>query len=106
MYCRDHRLHLGTDEEDIEVLATATQRVSSKASTFMPQPDTTWLNIDDSLRVEPEDDSVTTLTVSTISDSTSDFQLPRLSDLCQNLEPFECPICFTLQSFKYERSWR
>ncbi len=98
MYCRDHRLHLGTDEEDTKVLATATQRVSSKATTFVPQPDT--------LQVEPEHDAVTTLTVSTISDSTSDLQLPRLADLCQNQEPFECPICFTLQSFQSESCWR
>lgn len=102
MYCRDHKLHLGADEED----TTATQRVSSKATTFIPQPGNLRLNIDDGPGVESEDDSTTTLTVSTISDSTSDLRLPRLADLCQNQEPFECPICFTLQSFQSESSWR
>ena len=83
-YCRDHRLHLYTDEslKDFKALAP------------------------DSPQVGFEDDSITVPTVSTISDSTSSLRLPRLADLCQNLEPFECPICCTLQSFTSESAWR
>ncbi|KAM0258708.1 hypothetical protein ACHAQJ_003717 [Trichoderma viride] len=41
-----------------------------------------------------------------MADSSSNLTLPRLADVAPTLEPFECPICFTLQSFQREKSWR
>ena len=85
-YCQNNRLDLGADESLRNV-----ERVS---------PDSLW--VPDEL----EDGAVTLPSVPTISDPMSNLRLPLLADLCQNQEPFECPICSTLQSFQSESSWR
>ncbi|KAK0730181.1 hypothetical protein B0H67DRAFT_638717 [Lasiosphaeris hirsuta] len=69
-YVKDYKTRLGADDDardsttndGLEVIATATERFSSKATTSAGN---------NSLR-----------------------------------EPFECPICFTLQSFKHKKSWQ
>lgn len=101
-YCRDHKTRLGVGEENTadEGLATATERLSSKATTFAT-------NAFRQLDAEEEaDDGVSAWSTSTTTESLSPLKLPRLADLSPRLEPFECPICFTLQRFKHEKSWQ
>lgn len=98
-YCRDHRSRLGLDEASHD--ATASERISSKATTFLPIADLQFGKI-----LEEEDDSISLSTASTIADSSSTLQLPQLDALSKAYEPFECPICFTLQCFRSEKAWR
>ncbi|KAB5545946.1 hypothetical protein GE09DRAFT_1224890 [Coniochaeta sp. 2T2.1] len=97
-YCRDHRTRLGVDDENQTLDAgTGTERLSSKATTFLPgtaQP------------LEVEDDVVSFVSASTMAESLQSLKLPQLADLSTDNQPFECPICFTLQSFRTEKSWR
>ncbi|KAG7129481.1 hypothetical protein HYQ45_011345 [Verticillium longisporum] len=46
------------------------------------------------------------MTASTTTDHLAKLRLPLLEDLSHENEPFECPFCFTLQTFKSERSWK
>lgn len=95
-YCRDHRSRLGADEvEDTDVDATRTEALSSKATTFVPHHGE-----------EADDDAVSMVSASTATESLSALKLPALADISKDDQPFECPICFTLQSFQTERSWR
>lgn len=107
-YCRDHKTRLGADDGALEALATATERASSKATTFFPS--TIPLQSQGALVVgadeDLEDDNVSIMTASTTTDSLSTLKLHSLQDLAPEGQPFECPICFTLQSFRNERAWR
>jgi hypothetical protein len=94
-YCRDHRSRLGADETTHD--ATATEQLSSKATTFAPGPN---FNLD---LQEEEYEKFSLSDASTIADFLSNLTLPRLAS---TQEPFECPICFTLQSFQSEKSWQ
>ncbi|KAH6994941.1 hypothetical protein EDB80DRAFT_728283 [Ilyonectria destructans] len=96
-YCRDHRNRLGADGlgEEGKLIDARTEHSQSKATTFLPQ------------KVEEvEDDAVSFMSASTATESLSNLKLPLLADLSNNNEAFECPICFTIQSFQTERSWR
>lgn len=96
-YCRDHRNRLGADDlgEEGKLIDARTEHSQSKATTFLPQ------------KVEEvEDDAVSFMSASTATESLSNLKLPLLADLSNNNEAFECPICFTIQSFQTERSWR
>ena len=123
-YCRDHAARLAQvapDDKGDAVddrpahrdyddggsrVATSTIQ-SSNATTFIPND-----NIMQMLQEETEfleDDSasfVTSCSVSTISEEMATLKLPRLADLSPNNQPFECPICFTLQPFRSEKAWR
>jgi len=104
-YCRDHRTRLGAEDaanEGLEVLATATERLSSKATTFAANK----AQQTEATEKDDEDAAVSMWSASTTADTLSTLKLPRLADLSPSREAFECPICFTLQSFKHERSWQ
>ncbi|KAK7731898.1 hypothetical protein SLS63_005195 [Diaporthe eres] len=78
---------------------------SSKATTFaVPEnlPPSEFLN----LPVEAEDDSVSLVSASTAFNNDTSLRLPSLADLGPDGDYFECPICFTLQSFRMEKSWK
>lgn len=98
-YCRDHSSRLEVDETTHN--ATATKRLSSKATTFVLHP-----NVHSGDIFEEEYDNVSLTSASTIADSFSNLTLPRLADIAKTQEPFICPICFTLQFFEREKSWR
>ncbi|UKZ93563.1 uncharacterized protein TrAFT101_008474 [Trichoderma asperellum] len=98
-YCRDHRSRLGMDETTIHN-ATDTELLSSKATTFAPLP-----NFNLTLQ-EEEFDDFSLVSASTMATSLSNLTLPRLVDLAPTNQPFECPICFTIQSFRHEKSWK
>ncbi|KAK3363768.1 hypothetical protein B0T25DRAFT_53590 [Lasiosphaeria hispida] len=104
-YCRDHHARLGTEENVESNDGTTTKLSSSKATTFDPQH-----NLVVSPQEEADDlvdnDMMSLGTASTTLDSLSILKLPPLSSLSKDQQPFECPICFTLQSFKSEKSWR
>ncbi|KAL6879174.1 hypothetical protein J3F83DRAFT_725355 [Trichoderma novae-zelandiae] len=100
-YCRDHRSRLGLDEATRTHDATASERLSSKATTFAPVPDLQMGNI-----LEEEYDGISLASASTMANSSSSLKLPQLDDLSRAHEPFECPICFTLRCFKSERAWQ
>ncbi|KAI1807430.1 hypothetical protein F4811DRAFT_549807 [Daldinia bambusicola] len=94
-YCRDHRNRLGnaSDETDGGLNADGGD-AKSKATTMLPGQ-----------QISIEDDLVSLTTVSTIFDPNNSLKLPALEELSPDSEPFECPICFTLQSFQTEKAW-
>jgi hypothetical protein len=97
-YCRGHRSRL---DADAHVRDGATEVLSSKATTFAADKVESL-----GLNYEGDDDAVTNMSASTTFDSENALQLPRLADLSPNEEPFECPICATLQVFQSEKAWR
>lgn len=101
-YVRDHRARLEGEENDHGTDA-ATTKQSSKATTFLV-PES--ISTSEFLRSPPEieDDSVSLVSASTAFDTETSLRLPSLSDLGPDGEYFECPICFTLQSFQKEKS--
>lgn len=115
-YCRDHKANLAAEEKDIASnpnpqmgsQKATTAKQSSKATTFVPKQN--LLDIVqgsvDVLEAEEEEDAVSRCSVSTTSESLAILKLPQLADLSPDDEPFECPICYTLQQFRSEQSWR
>lgn len=103
-YGRDHKARLEVEGVDPTVGAMTTVQ-SSKATTFAVPgnlPPSEFLN----LPVEAEDDSVSLVSASTAFNNEASLRLPSLADLGPDGEYFECPICFTLQSFRMEKSWK
>ncbi|EHK41994.1 hypothetical protein TRIATDRAFT_175603, partial [Trichoderma atroviride IMI 206040] len=98
-YCRDHRSRLGMDETNIHDVAD-TELLSSKATTLAPPPNF------DLTSQEEEGDNFSLASASTMATSLSNLTLPSLVDLAPTSQPFECPICFTIQSFENEKSWK
>ncbi|KAL7896624.1 hypothetical protein HDV64DRAFT_253970 [Trichoderma sp. TUCIM 5745] len=98
-YCRDHRSRLGMEEANIHDTAD-TELLSSKATTFAPPP-----NVSLSFQAE-EDDNISLASASTMTTSLSNLKLPSLAHLALADQPFECPICFTIQAFQNEKSWK
>ncbi|OTA88374.1 hypothetical protein M434DRAFT_80404, partial [Hypoxylon sp. CO27-5] len=113
-YCRDHKTRLGrvTDEspaipggdleDDLEDRTTA--KLSSKATTMLPLGSSELANLE--LNVADEEDAISYSTASTTFESTMSLALPSLGELSPDSQPFECPICFTLQSFRREKAWK
>lgn len=102
-YCRDHKTRLAVDEENTD------QKETEAATTLLQSSKATTLNLEklQSILVEEdEDDAVSFFSASTTTDNLSTLKLPRLAELSKDGEPFECPICFTLQSMKQENTWR
>lgn len=97
-YCRGHKSSL---DADAHVRDGATEVLSSKATTFAADKvDPLGLNHED------DNDAATHMSASTTFDSENALQLPRLADLSLNEEPFECPICLTLQAAQSEKAWK
>lgn len=103
-YVRDHRAKLEGEEND-HALDAATMKQSSKATTFVVPRN---MSTSEFLRSPPEvdDDSISLVSASTAFDTETSLRLPSLADLGPDGEYFECPICFTLQSFRNEKSWK
>ncbi|CCC13791.1 unnamed protein product [Sordaria macrospora k-hell] len=113
-YCRDHKSNLAAEEIErkdtshpqIGSQKATTAKQSSKATTFIAKA-----NMMETLQgsgdvLEDEEDAVSHCSVSTTSESLAVLKLPRLADLSPDNDPFECPICYTLQQFRSEQSWR
>ncbi|RSL54254.1 hypothetical protein CEP54_010007 [Fusarium duplospermum] len=98
-YCRDHRSRLGAEQTINDDSASRMEKTSSKATTFVPRADL-W-----DLEAE-QDDAVSFTSASTMTDSALLFRLPSLADLSPDGNPFECPICFTLQAFRRDKAWK
>lgn len=98
---RDRKNRLAADGVHDQDLAPTLLR-SSKATTFIPQP----RQLEDFDEDDDNDDAISLASVSTMSSALATLRLPRLSELSPEGEPFECPICFVLQSFKKEKSWK
>ncbi|KAL6695032.1 hypothetical protein J3F84DRAFT_399904 [Trichoderma pleuroticola] len=81
-YCRDHRDRLALDDENIEAESATTVIQSSKATTLKPEKIQAVSNfaVDDY-----EDDVVSILSISTITDVLSILALPRLEDLSKDV---------------------
>ncbi|KAI2635727.1 hypothetical protein GGS26DRAFT_510511 [Hypomontagnella submonticulosa] len=120
-YCRDHKTRLGTvlDEQqqaittgadadaDVDFDDRTTVNVSSKATTLLPVGPTEFRQLE--INITEEEDRMSLFSVTTASttfDSTMSLKLPSLEELSPDSEPFECPICFTLQSFRKEKAWK
>lgn len=99
-YVRDRKAKL--EAEDMNPMADA----SSKATTFITPGNLSKSTLHGRSPLEEEDDLVSLVSASTTFDNDSTLKLPSLSDLGPDGEDFECPICFTLQSFKKEKSWK
>lgn len=82
-----------------------TEKLSSKATTFVKSAEQ-WSSGFLETPVEDEDDSASLLTASTTFDSNRSLKLVSLADVGPEGKHFECPLCFTLQSFRTERAWR
>lgn len=116
-YGRDHRTRLEMDmdvrqENVAEPKATLsidleapTEQLSSKATTFV-MPAENWNSELLAPPIEDEDDGASLLTASTTFDSKKNLKLVSLADIGPEGKHFECPLCFTLQSFHTERAWR
>jgi len=101
IYCRDHRARLGYEETEDDRADEITVALSIKASiSHAPTRDPPQV------QEEEDDDKISVMSVSTVSDASLFLKLPLLADLSPNNEPFECPICFTLQYFKREKTWQ
>lgn len=100
-YCRDHKTRLAADEADIEGGA-ATVLQSSKATTLQVGKLRAGLAAEDG----EEDDIMSFMSASSTTEVLSILKLPRLVDLSKDGQSFECPICFTLQPMKQEKTWR
>lgn len=98
-YCRDHRSRLGAEEMINDDAASRMEKTSSKATTFVPKTDARDLEVE-------EDDAVSFTSASTMTDPASFLRLPSLADLSPDGNPFECPICFTLQAFQRDKAWK
>lgn len=102
-YYQDHRSRLGAEETDGDILGPASESFQSEATTFIPHH--TLESLQGELERRDADDDAMSLTSAT-SSSSMDIHLPRLAELSEEGEPFECPICCALQCFKREKSWR
>lgn len=99
-YCRDQRSQQGIDEttnHDAAVTGSlstdATLPSLSNSSNF-------------NLNLETEGgDNISSTSAPTMADYIANLNLPRLVDLAPTRQTFECPICFTNQTFKHEKSW-
>ncbi|KAK3399583.1 hypothetical protein B0T20DRAFT_349290 [Sordaria brevicollis] len=113
-YCRDHKSNLAAEEKEMKDPSNpqigsqkaTTAKQSSKATTFIARA-----NLIDAIQgsvdaLEEEDDTVSRCSVSTTSESLAVLKLPRLVELSPDDDPFECPICYTLQQFRSEQAWR
>lgn len=54
----------------------------------------------------PDDRSQTSYAISIGEDDDLGLQLPKLADVSKDGFPFECPLCWTIQNMRKERSWR
>ncbi|KAJ4250167.1 hypothetical protein NW762_011981 [Fusarium torreyae] len=98
-YCRDHRYRLGEESAFGDDRKRHKEHNSSKATTFHPDMKLTDIQMEES-------DTASYASASTITDSDLTHQLPSLASLSPDGQPFECPICFTLQNFQRDKSWR
>ncbi|KAH8901324.1 hypothetical protein GQ53DRAFT_835174 [Thozetella sp. PMI_491] len=100
-YCRDHKARLAADEADLD-------ERGQKGTTIHQSSKATTLHVDtlQATNIEDEDDAMSFMSASTTTDALSTLKLPRLAELSKDGEAFECPICFTLQSMKREKTWR
>lgn len=97
-YYRERRSQPGVGESDHT--AATTEQLSHRDTASLPS-----LNPPSGEIIE-EDHDTSSSNGSIMADSTSDSALPRLVDIARTQAPFECPICFTLQSFDGEKSWQ
>ncbi|EGO58565.1 hypothetical protein NEUTE1DRAFT_77947 [Neurospora tetrasperma FGSC 2508] len=106
-YCRDHKDNLAAEEEEDKAGSqkATTDKQSSKATTFVAKENLMDI-LQGSADILGEEDAVSLCSVSTTSESLAVLKLPRLADLSPEDDPFECPICYTLQQFRSEQAWR
>lgn len=93
-YSGNHRPQLGMIGATGK--ATAAERLSSLATTFLPHSN---------MEGKKKNDIFLT-SASKLPDHLLDLTLPRLVDIAKVQKTFECPICFTPQSFESEKLWQ
>lgn len=101
-YWRGHKQHLAALATEDEEVKAATE-IGSKATTMAV---ITNINFDQLELDDEGDDAVSLDTASTLFQTDSSLALPKLRDLSPDGEPFECPICLTLQVFRKDKAWR
>lgn len=103
-YVQDRKAKLEVQDINHAVGVARTMK-SSKATTFVVPG---GLSTSEFLHlpIGIEDDSVSLVSASTGFNSDTNLRLPGLAELGPNGSYFECPICFTLQSFRMEKSWK
>ncbi|PTB57731.1 hypothetical protein M431DRAFT_491969 [Trichoderma harzianum CBS 226.95] len=97
-YYGDRRSRSAVDEFDHST--TTIKQLSHEAITSAPS-----LNFPSGDILE-DDYDISSSNASIMADSTSNPALPHLAAIARTQEAFECPICFTLQSFNGEKSWQ
>lgn len=103
-YCRDHAFRLKTASDGADLEDGKTALLSSKATTFNPSGATQLIQFGSNVAEEEDAGSITTAL--SIFESSTRLELPSLKDLSPKFESFQCPICFTLQSFDREKAWK
>jgi hypothetical protein len=99
-YCRDQRSQQETNEiSSQDAAATDTLSINATVSSISKFPNS---NFD----LENEElDNSSSASAPTMANYRANLLLPRLVDLSPALQTFECPICFTSQTFEDEKSW-
>ena len=128
-YAREHREKLGRAIEGCRGPTLSAQRfaqsvkqldfrlqsesglmnVSEHPSTLQPTIASTLLPMSSAVLEEPFEDSQSyTSFANSLGDEGKDneIRLPTLSDVSEGYETFECPFCWTIQSFSREAAWR
>ncbi|KAI0205182.1 hypothetical protein F4808DRAFT_274939 [Astrocystis sublimbata] len=94
-YCYEHKLRLAAEDTDLD----AVEKQSTKATTLMPE------RLNEQLEEFEENDAISMMSVTTVSSSNL-LLLPKLETLSPDGEPFECPICCTIQQIQHEKGWK
>lgn len=104
-YCRDHKSRLSMDDLQMSDEAdTRTENLSSEATIFVKEKFLQASSLQPSL--EESDDAPSPVTAPTAFGPNELQSLPLLEDLSPEGQPFECPICFTMQVFADGKAWK
>lgn len=133
-YCRDHKNELSsvadssidrdvgfetaegsapaeTVQQPLSVARSDVMTVEERRTQVSTQASTLQLEMLQPIRGDDDDGDDTNSVVSSVvsTDEAGDedkLRLPTLQTVSGGREEFECPICFTMQSFRRERNWK
>ncbi|KLU83201.1 hypothetical protein MAPG_02266 [Magnaporthiopsis poae ATCC 64411] len=105
-YYRDHKARLAAPQAEDERDGAKTEWLSSKATTLAPGR--LSVEVEPTLVGEEDDSDAMSFTtaLTTFDGERHLLSLPRLSDISPDQQPFECPICFVLCTFRSEKAWK
>lgn len=130
-YCREHKNQMTTTESTVNPIIEYQEQVepveftevlerfpAAEAMTLAPpitegstKASTLQVTTLDAIRIDDDDDatSVASSVVSSLDPTNKDehrLHLPSLQAVSQGHDEFECPLCFTIQTFRHSRKWK